>query len=135
MEIFTTSLSPRFRQTDSAGLLFFNEAFNIFHDAYEEWVLALYGGKKGWFENEDWGVPLKKANADFRRPLRAFDPCEIKIKLIAVRESSFQLESTLWQNQSLCCTIETVHVFIDKMTRAARSIPDEIREKLVVNEN
>jgi 1,4-dihydroxy-2-naphthoyl-CoA hydrolase len=130
MTSFTTLLSPRFHQTDSAGLLFFNEAFTLFHDAYEEWVDALYGSKKNWFQNEAWAVPLKKINADFRRPLMAFEPCEARIVVKMVGDTSFQLITELFQNNSACCTIESVHVFVDKEKRIAQGIPESIREKL-----
>ncbi len=128
MEIFTYTLSPRFRQTDSAGLLYFNEAFNLFHDAYEEWAEQLYGSKARWFANEEWAVPLKKASADFRRPLHAFDPCEVKINLASVGNTSFQLLTEIWQKGTLCCSVDTVHVFIDKNTKVAQGIPKEVRK-------
>jgi 1,4-dihydroxy-2-naphthoyl-CoA hydrolase len=130
MRQFTTKLSPRFHQTDSAGLLFFNEAFTLFHDAYEEWVEQIYGSKKNWFQNEAWAVPIKKVSGDFRRPLLAFDSCEARVSVKSVGETSFQLETELLQNGSVCCTIESVHVFLDKEKRIAQGIPDPIREKL-----
>lgn len=130
MNKFTTTLSPRFHQTDSAGLLFFNEALTLFHDAYEEWVEQIYGSKKNWFQNEAWAVPIKKVSADYRRPLMAFDPCEARISIKSVGETSFQLETELVQNNSVCCTIESIHVFLNKEKRVAQGIPESIREKL-----
>jgi 1,4-dihydroxy-2-naphthoyl-CoA hydrolase len=132
MNTFTKTLTPHFRQTDSAGVLFFNEAFNLFHDAYEEWAAALVGDAKTWFNNETWAVPIKKANADFRRPLYAFDPCEVKITLQTVGQTSFQLTTEIWQNNALRCTLETVHVFLSKKEKSPQGIPEEIRAKLEV---
>ncbi len=130
MKTFTSTCTPHFRQTDSAGLLFFNEAFNLFHDTYEGWAEAVCGSKKLWFENEEWAVPIKKVSADFRRPLMAFDPCEVTVTVKTIGETSFQLETELKQNGSVCCTIESIHVFLNKKTRTPQGVPGNIREKL-----
>lgn len=131
MTDYTQTLPARFRQTDSAGLLFFSEAFHLFHDAYEDWVETFWGDKKNWFENEVWAVPIKKVSADYRRPIKAFDPCEVHIRVKSVGETSFQLETEVSQKNSLCCTIESVHVFLNKSSRSPQGIPADIRKKLV----
>lgn len=130
MKTYSQIILPRFRQTDSAGVLFFNETFNIFHDVYEGWAEAVIGSKKEWFENSEWAVPIKKISGDFRRPLVAFDPCEVQITLKSMGETSFQLETELKQKGSVSCTIESVHVFINKQTRTPLGVPAAIRAKL-----
>lgn len=129
MNKYSQTFQPHFRQTDSAGVLFFNETFNIFHDVYEGWAESVLGSKKDWFENSEWAVPIKKVSGDFRRPLIAFEPCEVQISLKSVGETSFQLETEIKQKGSVCCTIESVHVFINKQTRTPLGIPAAIRAK------
>ena len=46
MQAFEQNIEIHFRQTDMAGIAYFNEVFNIFHDTYEAWVAKNFENKK-----------------------------------------------------------------------------------------
>jgi acyl-CoA thioesterase FadM len=127
---FKTSVTITFSQADMAGIAYFNQAFNIFHDQYEEFVHAKIGPKKDWFANPEWVVPIRHIESDYLRPLMAFETYDLTIEVVHTGDSSFRLETVFKKNDTEHCKISSTHVFIDKKTFKPRSIPAEILNKL-----
>jgi len=129
---FKTEITMKFSQTDMAGIGFFNEAFNVFHDQYEEFVQKQVTGKKNWFNNPEWVVPIRHIEADYLRPLMAFENYQVEIRVSKVGGSSFHLETTIAQGSNVHCKIQSTHVFVDKKTMKPRPIPEEILKTLSI---
>jgi len=130
MKTYETTVTFRFRQTDMAGIGYFNEVFNIFHDGYEEWAERVCGNKKDWFRNAEWAVPIKKVEAEYFRPLMAFETYNLKITVSTTGNSSFTLKSTISKDDKPCCEIITTHVFMSKKNFSSILMPPEIAARL-----
>lgn len=121
-----------FHLADAAGILFFGHAFTLAHQAYEHFVMEkLDYSWKEWFENPDWIVPIKHAEADYFCPLRAGEECQIELQVTAMSTSSFTLTATLKQ-QLPCCLVKTVHVFCNRPSLKKIPIPGDIQTRLAL---
>lgn len=115
-----------------AGIGYFNEVFNVFHDGYEEWAQAVCGSKKEWFANPEWAVPIKKIESEYFRPLIAFENYTLKISVASVGTSSFNLKSEISIEGQICCEILSTHVFMSKQNFKSLPIPQAYLEKLKI---
>lgn len=132
MKPFEQNITVHFRQTDMAGIAYFNEAFNIFHDSYEAWVGENFKNTQNWFQNSDWAVPLINVSCDYKAPLVPFQNYSVRISLANKTTSTFQLKTEITTAQMVCAEVSTTHVFMDKKTKKSIPIPQEIAEWLVV---
>jgi 1,4-dihydroxy-2-naphthoyl-CoA hydrolase len=132
MKPFEQNITVHFRQTDMAGIAYFNEAFNIFHDVYEAWVGSHFKNKVDWFQNPEWAVPLKNVSCDYKAPLIPFNHYTVRISLAAKSTSTFQLKTEIVNAQVVCAELLTTHVFIDRSTKKSIPIPPKIAESLIV---
>ena len=130
MQAFETQFALKFRQTDMAGIGYFNEVFNIFHDGYEEWAEKLCGSKSTWFNNSEWAVPVKKIESEYFLPLMAFEKYALRISVSSVGTTSFTLQSQILKEQNVCCEIMSTHVFMNKTTHKSLPIPNDFLVKL-----
>lgn len=120
-----------FHLTDSAGILFFGHVFSLAHQAYEHFIIQQVGYPwQIWFQNPEWIVPIKHAEAHYLRPLLAGQECTIDILLTALSSSSFTLTASFLQQQALACQVKTVHVFCNRSTQQKMSIPSDLALRL-----
>lgn len=120
-----------FQKADPAGVVFFGEVFGMAHEAFEQFVIRkLDCSWKDWFQNPDFIVPLKRAEADYCKPLYAGEYCRIDMQISSVSETAFSVAYRLLQNE-LCCIVRTVHVFCDPETKKKIPIPRDLKEKLL----
>lgn len=116
-----------FHLVDAAGILFFSHAFTLAHQAFENFVIeGLHLKWETWFQNSNWGVPIKQAEADYCKPLLAGQPCLIKLCVEEIRSSSFVMGYQFDQEENTCCKLKIAHVFCDQKTRQKIPIPIEI---------
>jgi 1,4-dihydroxy-2-naphthoyl-CoA hydrolase len=130
MKPFEQSIEIHFRQTDMAGVTYFNEVFNIFHDVYENWVGHIFADKKKWFANEEWVVPLRSVACDYRHPLQPFQSYIVRMTLNEIGKSSFQLSTEIASEKSVHAIITTAHVFVNKATGRSQEIPVALKTKM-----
>ncbi len=130
MKSFEHTTTIHFRQTDMAGVAYFNEAFNVFHDAYEAWVERNFGEKKQWFQHPEWAVPLRAVSCDYKAPLLPFENYTIRISIGDISNSTFSLKSSITKGDTVCADISTTHIFLNKNTKRAMPIPERILEAL-----
>lgn len=117
-----------FHMTDAAGILFFGHVFTLAHQAFEQFVIHhLECPWAFWFQNPDWIIPIKHAEAEYFHPLQAGQECYIDLIVTNTSTSSFSLTSSFHQMQ-LCCTVKTVHVFCDRLTKQKMAIPSIFQE-------
>lgn len=115
-----------FHLTDAAGILFFGHVFTLAHQAFEHFVIHQLGCSwSDWFQNSEWFVPIKQAEAHYLHPLQAGQECQIELSISTLSTSSFTLVSTFYQ-QKLCCTVKTVHVFCRHLTKQKMPIPPSL---------
>jgi acyl-CoA thioester hydrolase/1,4-dihydroxy-2-naphthoyl-CoA hydrolase len=130
---FRSSIYVPFHLADPGGVLFFGHAFSLAHEAYEQLVQSEWGFIWGdWFQNPDWVVPIKKAEANYLAPIQAGQACLIEVEVAAVSTSSFTLKSVLSQ-QTPCCEVFTVHVFCDRATKKKQPIPQGVAKQIQLN--
>lgn len=119
-----------FHLADPAGILFFGNAFTLFHQAYEHFVMnQLDYSWPQWFQSQEWIIPICHAEAQYLKPLYAGQECEIKITVHSISHSSFVLNSSIYQ-PDLNCSLKTVHVLCDRNTKKKIPIPQELKSKL-----
>lgn len=119
-----------FNMADPGGVLFFGNAFTLAHQAFEHFVMnQLKYSWISWFQNRDWIVPIRHAEAEFLHPIQAGQECQIVMTVKSFSNSSFTMISRFHQN-GLCCSIETVHIFCHRETKEKTSIPPDVRAKL-----
>lgn len=122
---YTMTLFVPFSLTDQAGVVFFAHELSLFHNAYEHFIQdKLSISWQNWFQNEEWIVPIKHLDVDYLNPLYAGRNCDIEMAITSVSTSSFILNSTIKQDQKLCCKIESVHTFCQKSSGHKIPIPD-----------
>jgi 1,4-dihydroxy-2-naphthoyl-CoA hydrolase len=113
-----------FHLSDPAGILFFGHVFSLTHQAFEHFVIhQLECSWAFWFQNPEWIVPIKQAHAQYFQPLRAGQECQIQLALSTLSTCSFTLTSDFIQDREMACSVETIHVFCDRATRAKIPIP------------
>lgn len=120
---FLYSCSIPFHLADPAGILFFSHVFTLFHQAFEQFVLdQMQSPWPFWFQNPDWVVPIKHAEAQYFYPLQAGQHCQIELSVTSVSTSSFVM-TTFFHQIQLCSTVKTVHVFCDRLNKEKIAIP------------
>lgn len=125
---FCYSLFIPFHLSDPAGIVFFANAFTLFHQAFEQFVIhRLHHSWDAWFQNPEWFVPLRHAESSYLHPLLAGKECLIEIRIDTASTSSFTLSSHIMQEEKLCCSLKTAHVFCSHTTKKKTTIPENIR--------
>lgn len=128
---YTTTLYVPFQLTDQAGIVFFAHQLLLFHTAYEHFIQEkLSISWKDWFQNTEWFVPLRHLEVEYLHPLFAGKNCDVEISISSVSTSSFTLSSTLKQDQTLCCQIQSTHVFCQKPSGQKIAIPEKISKSM-----
>jgi acyl-CoA thioesterase FadM len=130
MTSYHTSCFIPFHLADPAGIVFFGHVFSLAHQAYEQFISDQLGYTwTEWFQNPEWIVPIKQADAHYLHPLVAGQSCHMELHVTALSSTSFTLTSSLSQQQ-VCCTVKTLHVFCRKATKHKMPIPPPISLKI-----
>jgi acyl-CoA thioesterase FadM len=129
---YKVSIPLRFRDADSEGILFFGRANELAHDAYEDFVTSALGFQwKEWFDHPEWGVPIRHAACDFRRPMRPGDTVEVSVSIKEIGDSSFT-SAYVFRNSKgdVHCEVTLTHVFVTRAGHTKLGIPSNVRERL-----
>lgn len=130
IETFRQDVFIPFDLADPAGILFFGHVFALAHRTFERFIVdGLELSWENWFQNTEWIVPIKIANAHYQVPLQAGLNYTSEIFIFPLQRTSFKVQCRFWRGAALCCTVETVHVFCDRQQRKI-DIPSDIRAKL-----
>ncbi len=132
--LFEKSITVHFGDTDPQGILYFARAFELAHETIEDFWAANSLGWAFWFQNSDFTVPLRHAEADFQKPARAGEICSAQLYLVRVGNTSVEFQVELYDSSgSLLTTVKTIHVFVDRRSLKKMNVPDRIREQLERN--
>ena len=126
---FSTIIPLRFRLGDPAGISFFANVYPLSHDAFEDFVQYLGFEWKLWFENKDWGVPLRHTSCEYRRPMVPGNDCEITVLVEKIGETSLAMKYVFRSLSTVCAEVLMVHTFMDIKSMSKRPIPSEIRDR------
>ena len=123
MSPFTQTLHVRMYDTDAAGILYFGNQFRFAHDTFESMM-----DTEGWnfqrlFEVESFIFVIVHAESDYLGPLHVGDTIEVIAKVSHIGNSSFTLDYGIYKADTLVGRAKTVHVCLDKITRAKQAIP------------
>jgi 1,4-dihydroxy-2-naphthoyl-CoA hydrolase len=119
------------RHTDAAGIVFFARFFEIAHEAYEDLLRALGQPLPADLARARRILPITRAEADFRTPLRLGDAFRVEVEVRAVSSRSFTLGYRVTTEDGReAARLTTVHVAVDTELRRAVRLPEDLAEAL-----
>lgn len=121
----------RLQETDAAGVLFFSNYFVLSHEAFESFLDRAGIDLAAIIKNNDYFLPIVRAEANYTAPLFIGDIVDIKLDIERVKESSFAVTAHFIKDgMPPAATVKTVHVSIDAKTRQKIPLPKFIGDKL-----
>ncbi|MCB9025841.1 MAG: acyl-CoA thioesterase [Bdellovibrionaceae bacterium] len=124
--LFTQEYFAYFSLSDPAGILFFQNVFELAHQTFEDYIKQSDIGWGNWFQNPTWAAPLVHCDSHFVAPIKCGENIKIDLFLEKTTKSSFTLSYKLTQFQKQCCEVTTTHVFVSKETQSKIDIPTQI---------
>lgn len=124
--MFSREHVVRFHEVDRAGIVYFARVFEWCHVVYEELLRELFGGVEPIFAVKDWGTPLVRAEADYRRPFKLDDRITIEVAVARVGRGSVEYAYTLrGEEGEERATARLRHAFIGTDWKP-RPVPEEL---------
>lgn len=130
MEPFLHKTSIRLHDTDAAGVLYFANQFRIAHEAYEAFMEQSGFGLGDVIKRGRIGLPIIRADGDFRMPLHVGDSIELTLRLLRIGRTSFTLVCRLAKDGKTAGHVTTTHVAIDRRTGRKTELPEALRKTL-----
>ena len=129
--LFEKPVCVHFGDTDPQGMLYFARAFELAHECLEDYWTSRSPGWAFWFQNADFTVPLRHAEADFQKPARAGEKCSAQLHLVGIGNTSVEFQFALHDSAGiLLLTVNTTHVFVDRHSLRTMRVPNKIRDLL-----
>ncbi|HHI68822.1 MAG TPA: acyl-CoA thioesterase [Planctomycetes bacterium] len=128
--VFRTEVKVRFFEADPAGVLFFARFFAKAHEVLEEFVTAAGIPWEDWFGGKETLVPLKKVEADYKRPLRPGEIVPAELSVLELGRSKVVFLVRFLGEGGPACLVRMTGVFVRARDMRPVSIPPAIREKL-----
>lgn len=129
--VFEWNSQIRFHQADPAGWMFFGRAFELAHDCFEDFLQHLGLNWKDWFQNSRYAMPIRKAEADYRRPLPAGAEFQIRAHVSRLGETSVTLKFEFYRGADLCLVLQSTHVLMNIQTQKSEAWPPLFWDKLL----
>jgi len=134
--VFTHTHTVRLRDTDAAGVLFFSRQLELAHDAYEAWLLAYGPGIAQVVGGRSYVLYIVHADVDLTAPLKLGDRVRVQVEVEQEGSRAYTLAYTFFKEDAQAAApieagaARTVHVSVDRASRHAIPLPDEIRDML-----
>lgn len=132
MTAFRWQNRMRFHQADPAGWMFFGRAFELAHDCLEDFLVEAGIPWKDWFANSQLAMPIRKAEADYVRPIAAGELYEVQAEITKLGQTSIGFQFRFLVNSELCLTLKSTHVLISTQSKTPTPWPDSLRQRLEV---
>ena len=132
--MYTTNYRIAFSETDPGGILFFAEFLKIAHVAYERFFSNLEL-RRNYFLDDIYILPIVHTNADYISPVKFGDELICEVTVGNIGSSSFELNYVLKNENKIAAKVQTKHVVVLKKEFCKTEIPDELFEKLKLNQN
>jgi 1,4-dihydroxy-2-naphthoyl-CoA hydrolase len=131
MRTHEKQITIRFADADPAGVIFYPRAIALAHSVVEDLIRHSPLGWESWFASPTHAAPLRHAEADFLRPMKAGETFTAR----AAVESAGTTSVTFLVEFSdpaghIAARIRTVHVLINKLTGAPIPLTGEILSAL-----
>ena len=127
---FEHTLTVRFHEVDRAGIVFFGRIFEYCHVGFEELLSAM--GMTSVFHEENWGMPLVHAEADFKRPMFMGDQITVSLRVEKIGEGSitFGFEVLGAEDRNVRAVAQQVHAFVELEKMRPTSFPPTLLKGL-----
>jgi YbgC/YbaW family acyl-CoA thioester hydrolase len=119
-----------FDEADGEGIVFFGNYFRLAHRALEQWLPQVGIPWKEWFDNAEFGVPLRHVEADYLKPLRPGDEYEVKIAVVDLGESSVHFSYVMLIGSAVVAKLKTSHVFVSRPDMKKLNVPADLVARL-----
>ncbi|UCD62695.1 MAG: acyl-CoA thioesterase [Candidatus Zixiibacteriota bacterium] len=117
--------------TDAAGILFYGNYFRKSHEAYEFFMEGLDFGLEFVVNESECLLLIAHAEADFRSSLKLGERYSILTEVEKLGGKSFTLKYDFVNAAgTVCASIRTIHVAVDKKSGKTTALPETLREKL-----
>ena len=127
--MFQTKERLNFYDCDPAGIIFYASLFKIAHTAYEKFLIKIFPQRNFFFDNEIV-LPIVHCEANYFKPLKAFDEIDVNVIVNYVKESLFELDYKFMVDGELYAEAKTVHVCVDKALFKKTNLPGDLIERL-----
>ncbi len=117
-------------QTDAAGVVYFTRPLEIFHEAFEAFLDGAGCSVRGILDAGQIALPIVEAGETLKAPLFAGDVVDVGLFAEKVSGSSFILRAELRRGDDVAVSTRTVHVCIDRQTRAKAALPESLVQAL-----
>lgn len=120
----------RFHQADPAGWMFFGRAFELAHTCLEDFLVHAGIAWESWFHSDLYAMPIRKAEADYQRPLPSGQVYEIQAFVEKIGNSSVAFVFQFLAKGQICLVVKSTHVLLDLKTQTPAAWPPEFRQAL-----
>lgn len=127
--MFLTKERLNFYDCDPAGIIFYASLFKIAHTAFEKF-LAYISPDRNFFFDDELVLPIIHCEADYFKPLKAFDEIDVSVIVREVRDNSFELNYKFEIDSKLYAEAKTIHVCVDKTKFEKTNLPNQLKSKL-----
>lgn len=129
---FIAKNKVRMHDTDMAGILYFARQFRFVHDTFEDFIESEGLNLHQMFQEESNIFVIVHVEADYYHSLHVGDAIDIHLSVERIGNTSFTLSYKIFRSakNELIGTAKTVHVCIDKETRAKSPIPPKFTKSL-----
>lgn len=118
----------RFEDADPAGVIFYPRAFALAHAAVEEMIRRSSLGWGAWFASAEHAAPLRHAEAEFLRPLRAGEEVMARARVAEMGRTSVTFEVALENLRGeTAARLRATHVLIRRDTGEPVELTPAIR--------
>lgn len=112
---------------DAAGVMFFGHLFRHAHDAYEAFMAANDLPLEQIIQEDEWLLPLVRAESEFRAPLRHGESIRIRLCVADLGRSSFTLLYRFEdETGQIRADARTVHVNVDAARGSSAALPKRL---------
>ena len=129
--MFTITKTIQLHDTDAAGRLYFANQFRLAHEAYESFMEQLGFPIGSILKAGRWGLPIVRAEADFKAPLQVGHLISLTLKPQRVGRTSFTLLCRLTREGRTIGHVTTVHVAVDMRRGTKCPLPARLRTALL----
>lgn len=131
--IYRAEVPVRFTQCDPAGIVFYPRYFEMFNDLVEDWCReGLQCSFPEIIMRRGWGLPTVHLEVDFSAPSTFGEVLSAALTVRSVGTSSIGLRIVLTgQDAALRVAGNVVLVLIDRSTRLAIPLPDDLRAMIL----
>ena len=120
----------RFQDVDAAGIAFFPRLFEYFHDVYMAFFYAHGIHVDQVIASRAWAAPLRKADAEFLRPVRFGDPLSVSLVKARIDGSELTVGFRIAHQKDgkVAAVGWTLSAFVDPATFRRIDVPPAVRE-------